>query len=296
MNKILTICLFLILIFSCKKDKKTTNNATDSQNIENPQTYSFYNTFFVWDSVRLNSATLNNYRFKITVFRNNQIFKIIRSTNNKIYFENFALGKYDIMIEDSLNNFSTFRDTVILDNKNLNLYYQYEQGTWCVVDIIKYPNLTFNQIIKSEDTSRVFFNFTFKPVRTTQGYCVYFNNINQVNTNPDHMFRDFRSNQIACGLSSPDPSYYIQGLISPSVGNNTDTSGWFSVYKSTFKMNFNYHSGDSIYFFVFPAVYQYYMTSFVRDYSVSKQKYWCDSKLFTAINKNKHLTIGYKFN
>ena len=63
------------------------------------------------------------------------------------------------------------------------------------------------------------------------------------------------------------------------------------------KSNYNFNSGDSIYFFIIPATREYYYSAYIKNYKASKNMYknYTD-KFYTAINKNNIYIIPYKFN
>jgi hypothetical protein len=262
----LQVFVLLLVFISCKKDKKPSDVA--DTNPPPVKTYNFHRTFSVWDSVPTTPAVLNNYKFKITIFKNNQPDKIIYSTNNKVFFENFPMGKYDMMIEDSLNNFAPFRDTVSLDTCSI--------CDFNIIWLIKYPDFNFKRYSWSDLNGVLRFVVSHNPLTNYRGYCVYFNNKNSLDDSPKKRLYYLGGNNF--------------GAMSTAYPGN-DTLCGFTIIKQNFEQQYNFHSGDSLYLFVVPAVNLYFDCSYIRDYSVGRNQPDSYSKNYTAINKSKALTI-----
>ena len=283
MKKIMLLTIIILTFNYCKKH----NNENAIETPKQEKTFNLYKTLFVWDSLRMDTANLNNYKFKITIFNNNSIDKIIYSNRNKIKFTNFKLGKYDMLIEDSLGIFSKFRDTVVLGEDIMPINYLSSKTN--VVELIKHPsfNLTSHSVLTN--TASIFFRIDYGGVTKPYSYIVYFNRKNNFNDTSIIRLKDR-------DFDGPpfDGSYWLQALIE---GTGPNAYNGFHVYPQIFKQSFNYSSGDSIYFFVLPASRQYYYMSYIRNYNSTKSmKKNGNDLFFTATNINKIYTIPYKFN
>lgn len=273
--------MLITSIIACKK-KET---AATEPVVTTPKTYNLNKTFVVYDSVPYNIETLSNYKFKVTVFKNNQPDKVIYSDNNKIYFENFTLGKYDIQVEDPLNNFSSFRDTINIDSINI--------GTPICVG--RYPNFKFKRASTLEDSSSLGVYLFLNHITKRSAYSVYFNNVNTFIDITKKRLVDKDSHESSNAYSSNppyNPTYFIQGGVGNTPG---DTMVAFTIYKQAFMQEHNFNPGDSVYFFILPATNNYYNCSYIMDYTISQKEKSAYGKNYTGINKNGMFTVKYKF-
>jgi hypothetical protein len=285
---------FIILVVSCLFYQCTKKVEIAEDPAPVVKTYSFYKTISVWDSVRLSSADVKNYKFMLTVFKDNLPFKTIISDGNRFYFENFTLGKYDILIQDPLNNFTSFRDSLNLDSLNGQLNYHFN------VDVIKFPNFQFKRFAVFPESYSTYFWLYLNPVSRPQSFVVFYNRTKKFINSPYNRLNDVDSRERGAALSSDgnlDQTYRVQADVPKSL-NSADTIQItsFSIDEALFKQKFNFQTGDSIYFFVLPAVCQYYYSSYIRNYFIPKNDQHYYGKNYNAINTTYLMTIPYRFN
>jgi len=241
------IFLFVIGLVSCKKDTKT--NATTPT----PTTVSRNFYFRAYDQSFYELTNVTGNTFIINFYQNNNVVYTLKTKNagfnSSFNISGFNDGGYICEIKDSLNLFGYNKDSLYIKN---NTYY------WGGINGSTSSTTTGNLGSVQQIPTYTITNYTIVKDTTAGGGSGIYLKIN-VSSNVNRgevVFYWYKNNQVSSN------NQYTYGPLYPNNGghsvSSTNLSIWDIFNDSALEQYTSLHSGDSVYFAIYPAPYNCY--------------------------------------
>lgn len=289
MNKILLCTIVFAFLFSCKKNE----NHVITESKANTK---MYFSFGLFDSLGKYPALVDKDIFYVKFYKNNSLVYNIRATSDKFKISlipnynvvsdcsyKFELpqlddGTYNYEISDSLNAYGNYKNALIISNNTgkINENSTYYEVSWVqnpgislsIGSIVKRPsfsilNCQINDTISNNNIHDFIFKINTKGASDVDRFVMFVGKTSNVSN------QNYMVNYI---------DFYNWFKIKNNFSNSV-ISGFSFVGAS----NAPFHSGDSVYFAIYPVSAKYYESSI--DYTSNPIKY-------NAINQK--VVIGYK--
>ena len=241
--------IFLLVIgyVSCKKDTKTNTTAPTPTTVSR----SFFIPASDENDNRISSLTGNT--FIVNFYQNGNVIYTAKTKETVIVIDNFKDGNYLYEITDSLNLFGYSRDSIIIRDNSFSSS-STNAGTTCTWT--QCPSASLSPIQKKPIFSII--SFTAKDtVAGISGAGIYIkvNVSSNVNTGAI-VFYFYKNNNVSSNnlfnyapLYPESPGHFV---------SSTQTSVWDIFSDNILTSGTSLHSGDSVYFAIYPASFDFY--------------------------------------
>lgn len=239
------LCCAVIVIFfaSCKKDHPVSAQPATSSS-EGFRFYAFDENYNVIPSLNGNSFIINFYQNGIVVHS--------KKLSGNLYYgfaiDNFTLGNYLVEVTDSLGQFGYLRDSLITNPSGWKLKGG-QLYSW-----VAYPSITLGSIIKKPNFSIL--DYTMRDTTMGTILSVTTGNVSSVQYLAIYFYKNNKASYLNAYNYAPLYPSSPAHQVSPTHTTITDIFFDFVLMDGT-----GLHSGDSVYFAVYPASIGFYNQS-----------------------------------